>query len=146
MIASAIRYSVSDLNRIGDDKMVQRRIQAGGRSLVCALATMSIASMQARAATETALHNFKAPPRGANPYARVIRDSAGNLYGTDGVHGTVFKIDKAGTVTLLTTLTDVGFGASGLVRDSAGNLYGMGNAGGVGPCYSSGGPGLWRGL
>ena len=28
------------------------------------------------------LHNFAAPPKGANPYAGVIRDSAGNLYGT----------------------------------------------------------------
>jgi hypothetical protein len=35
-----------------------------------------------QAATEAVLHNFARPPLGAHSQAGVIRDSAGNLYGT----------------------------------------------------------------
>lgn len=46
---------------------------------------------------ETVLHNFTGGVDGANPYAGLLRDAAGNLYGTAGVggaylYGVVFKI------------------------------------------------------
>ena len=56
------------------------------------------------------LHSFASPPKGANPNAGVIRDSAGNLYGTassGGVAnaGVVFKVDPAGHQNLLYNFT-----------------------------------------
>ena len=56
-------------------------------SFACALALIAIAPAQAPA-SEIVLHNFGYPaPKGAGPWAGVIRDSAGNLYGTTYLGG-----------------------------------------------------------
>jgi uncharacterized repeat protein (TIGR03803 family) len=104
------------------------------------VAAMPIAPVQAQTATETVLHNFPTPPKGAGPNAGVIRDSAGNLYGTTENGGTagagvVFKVDTAGRQTVLYSFTGGADGANpyaGVVRDSAGNLYGTTYQGGTG--------------
>ncbi len=69
-------------------------------------------------ANETVLYRFTGGTDGAFPSAGLVRDGAGNLYGTTS--GTIFKLDPAGN---LTVLHSVGSGA-GLVMDAAGNLYG----------------------
>jgi uncharacterized repeat protein (TIGR03803 family) len=55
----------------------------------------------------TVLHNFRAGADGEGPEASVIRDSAGNLYGTagggTGGSGVVYKLDSAGNYTVLYT-------------------------------------------
>jgi len=92
--------------------------------------------------TENILHTFGYSD-GAYPYSRVIRDSAGNLYGTtwgggtnDG--GTVFEMSPSGlgwTHTVLYSFqaaTDGGNPYSGLIFDSSGNLYGATSSGGSG--------------
>jgi uncharacterized repeat protein (TIGR03803 family) len=88
-----------------------------------------------------------AGPDGAYPEGVLIRDTAGNLYGTTvdgGAHGfgEVFKMDSTGTVTVLYSFEDgIDGGApeAGVVRDSAGNLYGTTLAGGdKGGYYASG--------
>src|ERR1700731_1099614 len=64
--------------------------------------------------------------------ASLIRDSAGNFYGTTAYGGAsnwgvVFKLDTAGTETVLHSFTggaDGGYPLAGLIGDSAGNLYG----------------------
>src|ERR1017187_205508 len=97
----------------------------------CALAVIGIAPGQAPA-SEIVLHSFGCPPKGANPYAGVIRDSAGNLYGTAANggaanKGAVFKLDTSGHQTVLYSFTggaDGGYPYAGVIRDSAGNLYG----------------------
>jgi uncharacterized repeat protein (TIGR03803 family) len=95
--------------------------------LIAAILTTPTADGQ----TFTVLHTFNGTD-GANPYAGVIRDKAGNLYGTtlNGGRGAgnVFKLDTSGVLTTLYSFTNrPGDGASpygNLVRDPWGNLYG----------------------
>jgi uncharacterized repeat protein (TIGR03803 family) len=89
---------------------------------------------------ETVLYSFAGGTDGANPYGGVIRDSAGNLYGTTSAGGsptcqcgTVFKVSSGGKETVLYRFrggTDGAFPWGGVIRDSAGNLYGTTSAGG----------------
>jgi uncharacterized repeat protein (TIGR03803 family) len=88
--------------------------------------------------TETVLHNFASPLNGANPYSAVIRDAAGNLYGTTQYGGTanagvVYKVDTAGSETVLYNFTggaDGGGPDAGVILDAAGNVYGPTQIGG----------------
>jgi uncharacterized repeat protein (TIGR03803 family) len=83
------------------------------------------------AGNETVLYKFTGGADGEFPSAGLVRDAAGNLYGTTqyggpvtttcGIGcGTIFKLDTTGS---LTVLHSVGSQA-GLVMDAAGNLYG----------------------
>ena len=100
----------------------------------------------AQSGSEVVLHNFSAPPKGANPFAGVIRDSAGNLYGTttnggSANAGVVYKVYPTGQAAVLysfTRGTDGGAPSGGVVRDSAGNLYGTTSNGGSATCFISG--------
>jgi uncharacterized repeat protein (TIGR03803 family) len=91
---------------------------------------------------ETVLHTFTGSPTdGSCPFAGVILDPAGNLYGTTvtgGIRasgGAVYKVDAAGQETVLYSFNVFLRGdspGSGVVRDSAGNLYGTTTFGGTG--------------
>jgi uncharacterized repeat protein (TIGR03803 family) len=84
------------------------------------------------------LYSFSGPD-GAYPYApNVIRDAAGNIYGTTangGVYdlGTVFKLDTAGQETVLHSFSgsDGSTPTAGLIQDAKGNLYGATIGGGA---------------
>jgi uncharacterized repeat protein (TIGR03803 family) len=97
----------------------------------------------------TILHSFLGyPSDGGNPYAGLIRDGAGNLYGTTSAPapgGVVFKLDPTAKETILYNfLGHTTNGASpyaGLLMDSAGNLYGTTQFGG-GSTACSGGCGV----
>jgi uncharacterized repeat protein (TIGR03803 family) len=91
---------------------------------------------------ETVLYTFTGGADGANPYAGLVRDAKGNLYGTTsyggdmaackGGCGVVFKLDKTGKETVLHRFMGAD-GASpyaGLVRDAKGNIYGTTFTGG----------------
>jgi uncharacterized repeat protein (TIGR03803 family) len=94
---------------------------------------------------ETVLYSFCSAANCADgqlPYAGLIRDAAGNLYGTTAYGGannggTVFKLDKNGHETVLysfcsaTNCTDGQLPYAGLFRDAAGNLYGTTYGGGA---------------
>jgi uncharacterized repeat protein (TIGR03803 family) len=98
---------------------------------------------------ETVLHSFTASEGdGQYPFAGLIIDPAGNLYGTtsDGGStglGTVFRIDASGHEAVLHSFGSSGVDCNGalyvdgrhpdgkLLRDSAGNLYGTTGAGGI---------------
>ena len=94
---------------------------------------------------ETVLYSFAGGTDGANPIAGVVRDNAGNIYGTTPVGGspvcqcgTVFKVSSSGKETVLYRFrggTDGSAPMAGVVRDSAGNLYGTTSTGGT---YNSG--------
>ena len=91
------------------------------------------------------LYGFTRPPDGANPDGALIRDTAGNLYGTtfDGgtengeceniYCGVVFELSPTGTETVLYRFNgaDGANPSSGVIRDSAGNLYGTTAFGGA---------------
>ena len=88
---------------------------------------------------ETVLHSFTGGTAdGVDPNG-VIRDPAGNLYGTtfgggDSGNGVVFKVDAAGVETLLYSFKGLGDGGTpygGLILDAAGNLYGTTGFGGL---------------
>ncbi|HEV2379547.1 MAG TPA: choice-of-anchor tandem repeat GloVer-containing protein [Terriglobia bacterium] len=104
-----------------------------------------------KAGEETVLHSFTGSPDGEGPYeGKLILDTAGNLYGaTDNGGdlacsasngngcGTIFKLDAAGTETVLYSFaggTDAAYPLAGLVRDSAGNLCGTTYEGGGTSC------------
>ena len=100
------------------------------------------------AGQETVLYTFTGGSDGANPSFGVVRDSAGNLYGTTGgggdCCGVVFKIDPFGQYTVLYTFTggaDGGYPGGGVIRDSAGNLYGTTENGGDLSCTAFFSPG-----
>jgi uncharacterized repeat protein (TIGR03803 family) len=94
---------------------------------------------------ETVLHSFAGGADGGNPLAGLVRDTAGNLYGTTSYGGdlsgcggfgcgVVFKLDPTGTETVLYSFTggpDGGHPWAGLVLDAAGNLYGTTYYGGA---------------
>lgn len=99
---------------------------------------------------EKILYNFGGAPDGAEPWAGLVRDKKGNLYGTtfmggllgcqDGeiTCGTVFEVSHNRTETVLYRFTG---GADGgqpmnatLVLDAEGNLYGTTPAGGDPTC------------
>jgi uncharacterized repeat protein (TIGR03803 family) len=107
----------------------------------------------------TVLHTFTfGGTNGSSPNAGVIRDDAGNLYGTATVGGDlncnpnnmpagcglVFKLSPTGVETVLYTFTGGADGAfpSGLIRDTAGNLYGTTGGGGDLSCFLTGGCGV----
>ncbi len=85
--------------------------------------------------TEQILYSFQGGQDGASPYAGVVFDDAGNLYGTTGwggawEAGTVYQLTPSGqgwTENILYTFSAGADGAGplgGVIFDSAGNLYG----------------------
>ena len=95
------------------------------------------------AGNQTVLYSFGVWPDGGYPYGPLIRDAAGNLYGTTRFGGdffgcscgVVFKLSPTGQETVLHTFagfpTDGGEPFSGLIGDAAGSLYGTTYNGGV---------------
>jgi uncharacterized repeat protein (TIGR03803 family) len=98
----------------------------------------------------TVLYRFKGTPDGYFPGALLVKDPAGNLYGTTsmgGVYGlgTVFKLGTNDKETVLHSFSgppdgggDGAFSDDGVIRDELGNLYGVtfeGGAYGAGVVY-----------
>ena len=90
--------------------------------------------------TESILYNFRGGTDGYNPSGGLVRDSAGNLYGTTAYGGTfgggvVFKLTPSGAESVLHSFknssTDGVYPASNLMQDSSGNLYGTTPLGGA---------------
>ena len=109
----------------------------------------------AHAQTFTVIHSFSQHSEGAAPYAPVVQDAAGDLYGTTfdgGAGGTTgcandcgvaYALDSTGDETVLYTFARPSGGKSegGLIRDSEGNLYGTTLIGGDFKCDDGAGCG-----
>ena len=88
--------------------------------------------------TETVLYSFTGAGDGANPFASLIMDKKGKLYGTTGYggadgDGVVFKLAPNGTETVLHSFTGGNDGAIPFgvpIMDKNGNLYGTTDEGG----------------
>jgi uncharacterized repeat protein (TIGR03803 family) len=87
---------------------------------------------------EKVLYSFGTGSDGAEPFAGVVRDKAGNLYGTTfaggaGGDGTVYRIATDGTETVLHAFggSDGSAPFAGLIIDGAGNLCGTTVRGGA---------------
>ena len=97
---------------------------SGGYGIVFKLGTSGLTTLNAFSTTSST--------DGLNPYAGLVRDSLGNLYGTTNYggnnYGTVFKIDASGTLTTLHPFGGSGDGAhpqADLTLDPTGTiLYG----------------------
>ncbi len=138
-----------------------------GKSLRGASAALTLAvvlglgvttTQLAQAQTFTVLHSFCSQSNctdGGNPYAGLIQDAAGNLYGTTSLGGayygsgyygagTVFELDRSGVYTVLYSFCSVSGCPDGegpvatLVLDAQGNLYGTTGAGGGTGCNGNG--------
>lgn len=99
---------------------------------------------------EAVLYNFTEVPDGAGPLGALVRDSAGNMYGTTYYGGTgscddgngigcgvIFKVTSTGQESVLYNFTGTPDGAypqAPVVRDSEGNLYGTTYYGGAYGC------------
>jgi uncharacterized repeat protein (TIGR03803 family) len=94
--------------------------------------------------TESVLHTFTGGSDGAIPFAGLIMDGRGNLYGTTAEGGSiciqsftcgvVFKLDGSGGETVLynfTGGTDGYYPLTGVTLDAQGTLYGTATGGGV---------------
>ena len=91
---------------------------------------------------EVVLHSFSGR-NGNTPQAQLIRDAAGNIYGTTYIGGgspncfagcgVVFKLDPSGVKTVLHRFDGANGKnpTAGLVQDAAGNLYGTTEYGGT---------------
>src|ERR1700730_3108998 len=120
-----------------------------GFAALAALAMVAAGSASA-APTETVLYSFAGGSDGANPFAGLVADSGGNLYGATvnggaagkgcgrSGCGVVFKLSRGGTETVLHSFTGFRFTGrrhgvhpvAGLIADSSGNLYGTTQNGG----------------
>ncbi|MGA7384143.1 MAG: choice-of-anchor tandem repeat GloVer-containing protein [Methylocella sp.] len=121
---------------------------ARGFAALCAALAVAAAGSASAAPTETVLHSFTGGVGdGIFPFAGLIADSAGNLYGTTNQGGgsecnglgcgVVFKLSPGGSETVLhsfCSLPGCRGGAnpvSGLIADRAGDLYGTTPGGGA---------------
>jgi len=117
---------------------------SGGGTTTCNGPCGTVFRLNIKTHLETVLYRFTGGTDGANPYAGLIRDANGNLYGAThngGVSqgcggascGTVFKLDKAGKETVLYSFqgTDGAYPQGSLILDAQGNLYGTTFRGGT---------------
>jgi uncharacterized repeat protein (TIGR03803 family) len=130
---------MSTVQHRGSTSRIFRRVVSGVQAWATTFVLTAVAIQSASAQTFTILYSFTGGADGGQPYAKLVHDSAGNLYGTTAVggasnFGTVFKVDKAGNETVLCSFGGGADGANpwtGLTWSPAGNLYGTTEAGGA---------------
>jgi uncharacterized repeat protein (TIGR03803 family) len=97
-------------------------------------------TLSAKAQTFSVLHQFNQPGDGAFSEGSVLRDAAGNIFGTTTNPGIMFKINRQGQESVFAFFNggELGiFPTGALTQDAAGNIYGIaeGGTGGAGTLY-----------
>jgi uncharacterized repeat protein (TIGR03803 family) len=117
---------------------------AGGNMTACPFNGCGTVYKLDKNGVHTILHNFSGLPDGEYPVAGLVRDAAGNFYGTTSAGGTgaclggcgvVFEIDNQGRETVLHDFSGAPYDgatpSASLTLDAAGNMYGTTAAGGT---------------
>src|ERR1051325_6271753 len=123
--------------------MGSRRIwHSASKVLLVSAAVALITTATWAASTTKLIYSFAGGADGEYLDTELVRDSAGNLYGSSvqgGLYGggTVFQVTPAGVHTVLYNFTggaDGGEPYKGVTLDAQGNLYGTAVTGGSGSC------------
>ena len=130
---------VNQVQRRGWIAAIRQQAASAALALAVVFVFGIVTNQSAQAQSFTVLHDFTGSPDGSTPYGSLIRDQAGNLYGTTEAGGasgagTIFKVDKSGTLTVLYSFKGGSDGANPfaeLLRDASGNLYGTTANGGT---------------
>ena len=98
------RSASSGFSSSQEVEMSSRTIRRPARQLAVALAFMVLGTAIGPAQTYEIVHAFELPP--ASPFAGLVADSVGNLYGTtyaggSSSAGTVFRLDPSGNLITL---------------------------------------------
>lgn len=129
---------------------MSRTLQVAG--IIIVSIGSAIAPIAGAAAAFKSLYSFQGGTDAVNPLGNLVRDKAGNLYGTAGYNnyttcsgtgcGTVFEITPAGKESVLHTFTlggsDGVYPQAGLYLDAKGDLYGATSEGGGSGCSGTG--------
>src|SRR5208283_2193944 len=141
----------------GQERFRHLTFDIGLRAATAALAMATVfaagcvLTQATEAQTFSVIHSFTGGQDGANPYAGLTLDAAGNLYGTSTLGGTgagtVFKlryVNSGWIFTPLYSFTRVGreglhYATARAIIGSNGSLYGTTQYGGQGTCDLGGG-------
>jgi len=131
--------------------MARKLELAGRRALGCGLALALLIPFGGAQAGFNSLYSFRGGDKGAGPNGSLIRDKAGNLFGTTRFGGgsgcggagcgVVFKLTPKGNEHVLHAFAGGKDGVvpnGGLVEDKKGNLYGTTGYGGGSGCSGAG--------
>ena len=83
------------------DRISRTSLRGASGAMAVLLVLGAMTTQSAQAQTFTVLYNFTGGSDGGSPYAGLVRDAAGNLYGTTSVggsyyYGAVFKLAGRG--------------------------------------------------
>jgi uncharacterized repeat protein (TIGR03803 family) len=131
--------------RMEDDLRASRSARFVLRSLGVFAVVAMVGNAAVAAGTTKVIFSFE-EESGEYPYTELVRDGAGNLYGTavEGGEfggGTVFQLTPSGNLTVLYNFTgqqDGGQPYGGVTLDAQGNLYGTAVVGGSGRACEEG--------
>ena len=120
----------------------RRNSRSASRTPFLCAAVALLATASWAASTAKLIYSFGGSADGEYTDTELVRDSAGNLYGTSvqgGTFGggTIFQVSAAGVHTVLYNFTggaDGGEPYKGVTLDAQGNLYGTAVTGGGGSC------------
>ena len=134
---SVVSTVASALQRAGFTTVGSYRAVVIGYSIIVTLLAMmcALSPTSEQASAKPVFKTLYSFPDGGGPQATVVRDSAGNLYGTAFGGNLVYEFTRDGTEKVIYTFCgycrDGSLPGANLIIDQQGNLYGTTSAGAV---------------